>query len=386
MILSDHLDMVGVQLRATWIQTRKANCDIVQQRVTTTVNSWKAGKFMPLVLRPWSVNSYVMSKVWFRCGSVDLRAADITSINSSIKSWIYADLLERPSEAAMCRPASHGGLEVASVKFKALAVLIRTFLETAAIPKFRHSLLHSTMFRYHVLQDCSVPDPGFLPYYPAAFFQKIKQVHLDTPLNVLSMSTSQWVRLLTEEGLTMETTVTRQYIPCRSELSSPTTDWDLSWRLCRLNGLGSELSSFNFKLLHGLLVTKQRIHQFTPATAAVCSHCVDQVEEDLQHALIHCNYNDGAGQSLLSVVQTHSPDVTAASLLRLELINLPEDHELPMVTLISALLLAVWDKRLAKSRISLYDIRATFEARCQLLRETRFRNQADNMKDLINAL
>ena len=286
----------------------------------------------------------------------------------------------------MCRPASYGGLEVASVKFKALAVLIRTFLETAAIPKFRHSLLHSTMFRYHVLQDSSVPDPGFLPYYPAAFFQKIKQVHLDTPLNVLSMSTSQWVRLLTEEGLTMETTVTRQYIPCRSELSSPTTDWDLSWRLCRLNGLGSELSSFNFKLLHGLLVTKQRIHQFTPATAAVCSHCVDQVEEDLQHALIHCNYNDGAGQSLLSVVQTHSPDVTAASLLRLELINLPEDHELPMVTLISALLLAVWDKRLAKSRISLYDIRATLEARCQLLRETRYRNQADNMKDLINAL
>jgi hypothetical protein len=29
MVLSDHLDMVGVQLKATWTQTRKANCDIV---------------------------------------------------------------------------------------------------------------------------------------------------------------------------------------------------------------------------------------------------------------------------------------------------------------------------------------------------------------------
>ena len=169
MILSDHLDMVGVQLKATWTQTRKANCDIVQQRVTSTINGWKAGKFMPLVLRPWSVNSYVMSKVWFRCGSVDQRVGDISAINSSVKSWLYADLFEKPSEAVMCRPPSYGGLGVASVKHRALAVLIKTFLETAAIPKFRHSLLHSLMFRYHVLGDSSVPDPGYLPYYPAAF-------------------------------------------------------------------------------------------------------------------------------------------------------------------------------------------------------------------------
>ena len=30
MILSDHLDMVGVQLKATWTQTRKVICDKVQ--------------------------------------------------------------------------------------------------------------------------------------------------------------------------------------------------------------------------------------------------------------------------------------------------------------------------------------------------------------------
>ena len=52
-VLSDHLDMVGVQLRATWIQTRKANGDIIQQRVSSTINPWRAGKFMPLTMRPW---------------------------------------------------------------------------------------------------------------------------------------------------------------------------------------------------------------------------------------------------------------------------------------------------------------------------------------------
>ena len=58
------------------------------------------------MLRPLSVNSNVMSKVWFRCGSVDLRVGDISAINSSVKSWIYADLYEKPSEAVMCRPPS----------------------------------------------------------------------------------------------------------------------------------------------------------------------------------------------------------------------------------------------------------------------------------------
>ena len=83
-VLSDHLDMVGVQLRATWTQTRKANGDIVQDRVTNTINPWRGGKFMALTMRPWSVNNYVLSKVWFRCGSVDLREGGISAINSEI--------------------------------------------------------------------------------------------------------------------------------------------------------------------------------------------------------------------------------------------------------------------------------------------------------------
>ena len=34
-VISDHLDMVGVQLGATWTQTRKMNGDILQNRVAS---------------------------------------------------------------------------------------------------------------------------------------------------------------------------------------------------------------------------------------------------------------------------------------------------------------------------------------------------------------
>ena len=138
--------MVGVQLRATWTQTRKVNGDIIQERVSKTINTWRAGKFMPLSMRPSSVNSFVLSKVWFRCGSVDLSVANVNAINSSVKSWLYGDMLEKLSQMVMCRPTSHGGLGVHSVKFRAQASLIRTFMETAAHPQFRHSLLHTHMF------------------------------------------------------------------------------------------------------------------------------------------------------------------------------------------------------------------------------------------------
>ena len=139
---------------------------------------------------------------------------------------------------------------VHSVKFKAQAALIRTFMETAANPKFRHSLLHSHLFQYHVLGETSLPDPGFLPYYPVTFFQTIKRVHNETALNVKTMSTSQWARVLIEDGLTMEVTEdqARQYIPCKAELTSPQNDWELSWKHCRLTGLHSEQISFNLKI------------------------------------------------------------------------------------------------------------------------------------------
>ena len=63
MTLSDHLDMVGVTLMASWTKTRKANGDALQAKVDNTIRPWKAGKFMPVTQRGWSINSFALSKV-----------------------------------------------------------------------------------------------------------------------------------------------------------------------------------------------------------------------------------------------------------------------------------------------------------------------------------
>ena len=115
-LLSEHLDMVGVVLKSTFIQTRKVNCDELLDRISRVLGAWKGGKFMQLSQRPWSINTYALPKLWFICHSLELRAGDITKITATIKSWLYADLLEKPEELVMFRLRSNGGLGVHNIK------------------------------------------------------------------------------------------------------------------------------------------------------------------------------------------------------------------------------------------------------------------------------
>ena len=82
MRITDTLDMVGVQLCATWSKSRQKNGIILQTKMSKVTKSWKSGKFMPFTDRPISLNCFALSKMWFRCWNVNLRTCDINSINS----------------------------------------------------------------------------------------------------------------------------------------------------------------------------------------------------------------------------------------------------------------------------------------------------------------
>ena len=81
-VLSDHLDMVEGELRASHVQTRKQSGDLIQERARSTINPWRGGKFMTITQRGLSVKNYCLSKIWFRTASLDLRAMDITKITT----------------------------------------------------------------------------------------------------------------------------------------------------------------------------------------------------------------------------------------------------------------------------------------------------------------
>ena len=187
---------------------------MVQCRVNDTINSWKA-KFIELSSRPCSLNSYAPSKVWFKWHTVDLRVSDINSITSKIKSWRCQDQLEKPEEMLLFRPITSGGLGLHNVRIKDLASLIRTFMETLVNPSFLHCIYHTILYRVYVLQDDSTP--ATVPhYYSISFFNSIRWVRKNTPLNVTTMSTVQWYRVMLEHVITMEENNTMEYISSRS--------------------------------------------------------------------------------------------------------------------------------------------------------------------------
>ena len=125
------------------------------------------------------------------------------------------------------RPHLQGGLGLHSVKYKALAGFITTFLQTAANPAYIPNLLHTLIYRKYILEEDNVPGAPVQPppYFTQELFTLIKAVKADTPLNIISMSEKDWTRLLTEDNITMEDNPenkTSQFRKCKVEVDSPT--------------------------------------------------------------------------------------------------------------------------------------------------------------------
>ena len=148
------------------------------------------------------------------------------------------------------------------------------------------------------------------------------------------MSEKQWYRLLLENNCTMESRNgdDQAFKLCRVELAHPETDWERSWRLARLPGLGPGNISFIFKMLHQILPTQERLARTTPRTSSDCllPGCIN-LRDDLPHALVLCQGNDGVGARMMASFRSFSPNLDIGAALRLEF-AVDEDVELPLAS------------------------------------------------------
>ena len=128
----------------------------------------------------------------------------------------------------------------------------------------------------------------------------IRHDHHRTPLNVSHMTEKQWYQFLLESKVIMvDNEESNQLTPCRAEMKNPELDWESTWPRARLPGLGSEIMSFLFKVVHDLLPTQERIARTSAGVSGDCKFCVPDVKEDLLHALVRCQGNQGIGHAVL---------------------------------------------------------------------------------------
>ena len=375
--LSEHLDMVGVKLFSSYQKTRKVNGDDLQTKVQNIVGGWKGGKFMPLTNRPHSLNTFCLSKVWFKCSSINLRICDFKKINSSIKSWLFADQLEKPEEHILTRSRKEGGLGLINVQCKAQSLIIRSFLETALLPNFHHNQYHVALYKWYVEDRRDIVHPAQPPYYDDNFFATIKQVKDEGLLNLKTMSSGTWYRVLVEDNVTHRVANPgRELIPCRVEAKSQQLDWRRTWLLSATHGLPSPLLAFLWKMLHDILPCQTRLFRLRMpnATSDICTLCDQNVVGDLTHSLVLCSYNGGAGQFLLDRLHHVLPNLLPHQVALLDL-DVEGDKQLPLVFLTASVLSQVWDCRMKKKPCQLMSIRADLEASVNILRKSRYRDK-----------
>ena len=123
---------------------------------------------------------------------------------------------------------------------KALSLLITSFLESAIMPKFQQNLYHHALYKWHIEEVRNITAPPKSPNYDENFFSSIKEVRNEGLLNILTMTSGMWYRVLVENMVTHQAHGNSiDYIPCRAERNHPTVDWERTWSLAVAPGLSS---------------------------------------------------------------------------------------------------------------------------------------------------
>ena len=387
--LTDHLDYLGVKLFANYPTTRRENGEILKQKIKDRIKNWKSGKFLPLTSRPWSINIYCLPKLWYRTGCVDLRIGDSDTISSSVKSWLFQDMLEKPQELVTYRPTEQGGLGVHNVKARAKAMLIHTFLSQAICPKFPSNQYHNSLYRWHVLEDRTIPDPGRPPYYSVEFFTTIKEVKESTPLNIAWVTVSQWYQLLLENNITHDCSDPNsppRLLPNRLEIKNPGVDFPAPYSMSRSFGLSPEQKSFLFKLMQCLLPTRDRLERLGKVNSSDCTHCPGTTDSTTH--LLECPKSFQVAVPLLACIRSYVPDIAIGDIV---ILNIPvqESLQLPISWLLSFCLDFIWKERVLGKQAKLEECRANLDSNLSVLKSTKWKhttlhNSAVLLEDMIN--
>ena len=168
-------------------------------------------------------------------------------------------------------------------------------METAIIPTFKHNKFHTSLYQWLVdgRRDVIIPSKP-------AYFEYMREVKQEGLLNLKTMSSGMWYRVLLENHVTHELTNSRMKLkPCKAESNNPDVDWEKVWTFAVTPGLPSDLLTFLWKMLHNLLPCQTRLFRLNMPNISsnICTLCDDNEIRDLTHSLMSCSINDGAGQA-----------------------------------------------------------------------------------------
>ena len=292
--------------------------------------------------------------------------------------WLYTDLFFKPEELVLFRKIKDGGLGLTSCKHKALAFLVKTFLDLAANPAYIDTIFLNTLYRVFILHE-DLPAPQIPPYYGTHFFNVISEA-INAGFNVIKMSVKQWYNFLIELDVTLATP-DKTLVSCRVENLYPLTQWKIVWPNVRMPALGNPSKSFAWKFAHDLLPTEARLNAISKTPSSVCKFsCPGDPIANLEHCFFECKMTGVVGSWLLNVYKTSNPNWTSSSILRLD-INSNDD----LLYLAIKAFQFCWARRVVGKIAILSDFLSDISVDIKTLEETRHRALSEKVKKVISS-
>lgn len=326
----EELNFLGVKLARTTTKSRSINGEEMTNRVRNKIASYKAGRHSPLICRPYVINTYVMSKVVYRSGVLNIRAKDTDTIQSAAKQWLYQDLLLRPPETLLYREEELGGLGMVHAASRCKANLIRTFVQQGHTDSIYPSLYLNSLFRCYVLEELEPEKVKRPPYYPPEVFSIIKEAE-EAGENTLAITTRGWQKRIMERGVTHQRDAVSglpEIIQTGQEERLKQANWMNIWMLRRKSGLTPAQKSWLFRWTEGLHVNNERLCKLGKITQPTCDYC-DQ--PDTRSHILHCELNKRVCKGLLQVLETSTGSPVPEAVSDLCDFNLPSSLQLPVL-------------------------------------------------------
>ena len=185
----------------------------------------------------------------------------------------------------------------------------------------------------------------------------------------------------------MNTDTENTFIPCKTEVRNPNVDWELSWSLANLGGLCSVQKTFLWKMLHNILPTQERLFRLgmRNAPSSHCTSCTQPHQDSPSHTLISCTNNQQVADWLLQILQPHVHNVSPDSLVLLDIGQVQDDLQLPVVWILAEVLGHIWSCRREKKKPQLFQTRAVLEAGIEILRKTSVSDAASKIDQIVKS-
>jgi len=221
---------------------------------------------------------FVISKAWYFAQVIPLPAATASTFQSLMGDFVWAHSMARIAFPQLHRPFSEGGLGLSCPATRAKSLLAKqTFHHLAAGGR---PALHLTYWMGAALQDrLPLPHDGpFLTGQPPVQYLDLQNLLLETAdlPSVLPAFLAA-----SRSSLIYKNWMADPPRP-RVEQKLPALPWDLIWKRLATPSIPLLSADLHFRVLHDILMTRERRHRFRDAPSPACLRCPAPVEDGLQ--------------------------------------------------------------------------------------------------------